>query len=372
MKLFHLSDLHIGVKINGFSMLEDQKYILNEILSAADTENPDAVIIAGDIYDKAIPPADAVCLFDDFLCALSERGIKAFIISGNHDSAERLSFGGRLMNTSGIYFSPIYDGNVHPITLTDQYGDMNIYLFPFVKPSHVKACFPDEEIATYTDAVRTAISHMDIDETKRNVIVSHQFFIGTSQIDPDTEFVDYSVLSPFDYAALGHIHTAQKVGCDTVRFCGTPIKYSFSECGNQNSITVVEMSEKNRVEIRTIGLIPQRDWREIKGTYMELTARKFYETFSTNDYIHAILTDEEDIPDAISKLRIIYPNIMHLSYDNRRTKSGVDIMPASDDKQKSPFELFAEFYELQNNQPLTDIQSDFIKSTMDKIREDSL
>ncbi len=372
MKLFHLSDLHIGLKINGFSMLEDQEYILNEILSIADAENPDAVIIAGDIYDKSIPPSDAVCLFDDFLCALSDRGIKTFIISGNHDSAERLSFGGRLMNTSGIYISPLYDGNVQPITLTDQYGDVNIYLLPFVKPSHVRACFPDEEITTYTDAIRTAISHMNIDETKRNVIVAHQFFMGTSHIEPDTEFVDYSVLSPFDYAALGHIHSAQRVGRDTVRFCGTPLKYSFSECGTQNSITVVELSEKNSIEIRTIELIPKRDWREIKGTYMELTAKKFYENFPTGDYIHVILTDEEDIPDAISKLRIIYPNIMHLSYDNHRTRAGLEIMPACDSEQKNPFELFAEFYELQNNQPLTDIQSDFVKSTMGEIWEGTL
>ncbi len=369
MKFFHLSDLHIGLKINGFSMIDDQKYILNEILSAADSEKPDAVIIAGDIYDKTIPPSEAVSVFDEFLWELSNRHIKAFVISGNHDSAERLAFGSRIMNNGGIYFSPVYDGNILPITLTDQYGDVKFYLLPFIKPSHVKACFPEEEINSYTDAVRTAVKHMNIDDTQRNVIVAHQFFIGTAAIEPDTEMVDYSVLSPFDYGALGHIHSAQRVGLDTLRFCGTPLKYSFSECGNKNSVTVVELKEKGDVSIRTVELKPKHDWREIKGTYMELTSKKFYDSFSADDYIHAILTDEEDIPDAVSKLRVIYPNIMQLSYDNRRTQAGFQIMQECSTEQKTPFELFDEFYQLQNNQPMSDAQRVFVRNIMQEVWE---
>ena len=372
MKLFHLSDLHLGLKINGFSMQEDQEYILNQILSVADTEKPDAVIIAGDVYDKGIPPSEAVRLFDSFLYSLSQQKIITFVISGNHDSSERLSFGSRLMNTSGIYFSPVYNGKVEPITLTDEYGDINIYLLPFIKPSHVRACFPDEEIVTYTDAVRTAISHMNIDKLKRNIIVAHQFFMGTSHLDPQSEFVDFNVLEPFDYAALGHIHSPQRVGRDTVRFCGTPLKYSFSECSNQNSVTVVEMSEKGSVDIRTIPLCPKHDWSELKGTYMELTAKSFYENFPTENYLRVTLTDENDIPDAIAKLRIIYPNIMQLGYDNRRTQSDFNDVPGHAAEQKTPFELFSEFFEVQNGRPLSHIQSEFIEKTIKAVWEDEI
>ena len=314
MKLIHLSDLHLGKRVNDFSMLEDQQYILAEILQIIDREKPDGVLIAGDIYDKSVPSAEAVALLDDFLVRLSKRELRIFVISGNHDSPERMAFGGRLMERSGVHLAPVYDGKVEPVVLTDQYGPVKLYLLPFVKPSHVRRCFPEREIATYTDAVSAAIEAMEADTAVRNVLVTHQFVTGAARCDSEelsvggTDNVDAAVFDPFDYVALGHIHGPQQVGRETVRYCGTPLKYSFSEAGHKKSVTVVELGAKGAVTIRTIPLKPLRDLVELRGTYEELTLRAFYEgTSYPRDYIHIILTDEDDIPDAVGKLRIIYP-----------------------------------------------------------------
>ena len=244
MKFVHLSDLHIGKRVNGFSMLEDQKYILDSITEIIKTECPDAVFIAGDVYDKSVPPAEAVQLFDDFLVTLAQLNPKIFVISGNHDSAERIAFGGRLMESDGVYMSPVYNGRVIPVEINDKYGPVRIYMLPFIKPAHVRAAFPDEEIYSYTDAVRTAIDKMNIDTTVRNILITHQFVTGASKCDSEditvggTDNVDAYVFEPFDYTALGHIHGPQNAGSDSIRYCGTPLKYSFSECGHKKSVTV--------------------------------------------------------------------------------------------------------------------------------------
>lgn len=376
MKLIHLSDLHLGKRVNEFSMLEDQQYILTEILQIIDREKPDGVMIAGDVYDKSVPSAEAVALLDDFLVRLAKRDLQVFLISGNHDSPERMAFGGRLMAQSGVHLAPVYDGKVSPITLTDNYGPVNLYLLPFLKPAHVRRCFPEREILTYTDALAAAIEAMGVDPAQRNVLVTHQFVTGAARCDSEeisvggTDNVDVSVFEPFDYVALGHIHGPQQVGRETVRYCGTPLKYSFSEAKHQKSVTVVELGEKGAVSVRTVPLTPMRDLAELRGTYEELTFRGFYQgTSYPRDYVHITLTDEEDIPDAVSKLRIIYPNLMKLDYDNKRTRAGI-VLERAEDQQRSPLELLEEFYEKQNGQPMGEEQRAFAKNLMERIWEE--
>lgn len=376
MKFIHLSDLHLGKRVNEFQMLEDQKYILTKIINIIDGERPDAVMIAGDVYDKSVPPAEAVKLFDDFLYRLAQRRLQVFVISGNHDSPERIAFGSRLMDVSGIHMSPVYNGTVVPISLTDEYGTVNIYMLPFIKPVHVRSIFPIETVESYTDAMQVAISNMDINESERNILVTHQFVTGAMRSESEelsvggSDNVDITVFKPFDYVALGHIHGPQNLGGNIVRYCGTPLKYSFSEASHKKSVTVVEIAEKGTLDVRTVSLVPKHDMREIKGTYMELTSKALYEGTAVDDYIHITLTDEDDIPDAIGKLRVIYPNLMKLDYDNKRTRNAVHISATVDAEQKTPLELFAKFFEQQNGRAMSDEQSAFAAELIEKIWED--
>ncbi len=375
MKLIHLSDLHIGKRVNEFSLLEDQRYILEQILAVASQEQADGVLIAGDIYDKPVPPAEAVQVFDDFLTRLAERKIPVFAISGNHDCAERVAFGARLMSGTGVYLSPVYDGKVTGITLEDEYGEAVIWLLPFVKPALVRHVFADEEAGSYQEAVRIAVDHIAAEEEKRNVLLAHQFVTGAFRCESEEilvgglDNVDVSVFDRFDYVALGHIHSPQQVGRETVRYCGTPLKYSFSEAEQEKSVTVVELGKKGQVGIRIVPLRPLRDMRRIRGTYLELTALSFYQDTNREDYIQAVLTDEEDVPDGLMKLRVIYPNLMKLEYDNQRTRDNREISGTCEAEQKSELELFEEFYELQNNQPFSERQREFVMQLIQKIQE---
>ena len=377
MKLFHLSDLHIGKRVNEFSMIEDQKYILERILDLVEAEKPDGIILAGDIYDKQIPSAEAVQVFDTFITKLAEKELPVFIISGNHDSAERLAFGGRLLDSRGIYLSPVYDGTITKIPLKDQYGTVWVHLLPFIRPSIVRHVFEDEadSVTDVQSAVQTVIRHMEIDPADRNILVAHQFVTGASQCGSEDiqvgglDNIDAAVFELFDYTALGHIHSPQNVGNGMVRYCGTPLKYSFSEADQEKSVTVVELEEKGNVMTRLLPLRPMRDMRKIRGTYMELTARLFYQDMDCNDYIQVTLTDEDDVPDGLQKLRVIYPNIMQLLYDNRRTRNSQEINATQAVEEKTEIELFREFYELQNNQPMTKQQEDFAEQLIREIKE---
>ena len=377
MKLFHLSDLHIGKRVNEFSMIEDQKYILKRILDLAEEEKPDGIILAGDIYDKQIPSAEAVQVFDEFITRLAGRAIPVFIISGNHDSAERLAFGGRLLNSRGIYLSPVYDGSVTKIPLKDQYGTVWIHLLPFIRPSTVRHVFENEAdlVTDVQTAAETVIRHMEIDLKDRNILVAHQFVTGASRCESEDvqvgglDNIDAAVFTPFDYTALGHIHSPQNVGTDRVRYCGTPLKYSFSEVGQEKSITVVELEKKGTVRTSLLPLKPLRDMRKLRGTYLELTDRSFYRDMNREDYIQVTLTDEDDVPDGLQKLRVIYPNIMQLLYDNQRTKTTQEVDAAQAVEKKTEMELFYEFYELQNNQPMTKQQKDFAEQLIREIKE---
>ncbi len=377
MKFIHLSDLHIGKRVNEYPMIEDQRYILTKIINIIDDVNPDGVIIAGDVYDKPVPSAEAVELFDDFLFRLSKRSLKVFVISGNHDSPERIAFASRLIEKSGIYMSPVYSGEVKPVTLTDEFGELDVYMLPFIKPAHVRRFFEDAEIKTYTEAVKIAVENMQVNTSKRNIIITHQFVTGSERCESEelsvggTDNVDGSVFNDFDYVALGHIHGPQNCGSEKIRYCGTPLKYSFSEANHKKSVTVVEFKEKGILKIETIPLTPLRDMKEIKGTYEEIMCKDFYkDTTYQEDYMHITLTDEEDVYDAIGKLRTVYKNLMKLDYDNKRTRGASHSTLVADVENKSHFELFSDFYEELNSQPMSDKQSEFIKSLIEKIWEE--
>lgn len=372
----HLSDLHLGKRVNEFSMLEDQQYILQQILSIADAEKPDAVLIAGDIYDKSVPSAEAMELLDDFLNRLADRSLLVFLIYGNHDSPERVAFGHHFMERSGIYISPVYEGKVEPITLRDAFGPIRVWLLPFVKPVTVRHYLEESfgrPVETYTDAMEAAIGQMEIDLHERNILVTHQFAAGAQRSESEeisvggTDAVNAAIFSDFDYVALGHIHRPQSIGKPQIRYCGTPLKYSFSEASHEKSVTMVEMREKGSVDISTIPLKPYHDMREIRGTYDQLTSRNFYQGTPVDDYMHITLTDETDIPDAIHKLRIIYPNIMKLDYDNTRTRSAARLEPEKEESEGTPIDIFEEFYEKQNGRELDEEQRGWIKSLADKI-----
>ena len=375
MKLIHLSDLHFGKRVNEISMIDDQEYILHQILQIIEVEKADAVLIAGDVYDKSVPSAEAVTLFDDFLCELAQRKVPTLIISGNHDSPERLAFGGRLMEGCGIHISPVYDGSVTNVTLKDEHGDVVFWLLPFIKPAHVKRYFPDAGIESYTDACRAAVEHMGIDTSVRNVLLTHQFVTGASTCESEeisvggTDNVDASVFADFDYVALGHIHGPQNISSNKIRYCGTPLKYSFSEERHHKSVTIVKLGAKGELELELRPLTPKHDLRSIRGTFAELTDKAFYMNTATDDYLQVILTDEEDVPEAIGKLRMIYPNMMKLTYDNTRTRVNQIIDGAMDVQRKSPLELFDELYELQNNQPMSEEQRNFTLELIESIWE---
>lgn len=376
MKFLHLADLHLGKRVNGFSMLEDQAHILRQILAILDDEQPDGVLIAGDVYDKSVPSVEAVELLDGFLTELRARSVPVLLISGNHDSPERLAFGGRVMDSCGIHISPVYDGALAPVTLHDEFGPVHVWLLPFVKPAHVRRWFPDADIESYTDAMAEAVAHMDIDTAARNVLVTHQFVTGGARSGSEelsvggTDNVDSGVFAPFDYVALGHLHGAQHIGRETIRYAGSPLKYSFSEARQHKSVTVVTLGEKGDVQVRTAALTPLRELREIRGSYDELTARSFYEhTTYRSDYLHLILTDEQDVFDAMSRLRTIYPYLMTLDYDNARTRAAGGMSVPAETERRTPLELFEALYTRQNHRPMSEVQRAYIAQLMEQIME---
>ena len=373
MRFLHLSDLHLGKRVCEFSMLEDQQFILEQILALLDSHPVDAVLLAGDLYDKPVPPAEAVRLLDWFLTELPRRGLPVFAVSGNHDSADRVAFGSALLAESRVYVSPVFSGIPAPVTLTDAYGPVDLYLLPFLKPAAVRHVFPDEPIESYNDALACVLDRMQPDPGRRSVLVAHQFVAGAASCESEEpsvggiDWVDASLFDRFDYVALGHLHSPQKVGRETLRYCGTPLKYSFSEANQKKSASFVELGPKGTVTVTTESLTPRHDLRELKGSYMELTDRRSYEGTATDDYLHITLTDQQDVPDALARLRVIYPNLMRLDYDNLRTQTQNDLDAPARTEQKTPLEHFAAFYELQNNQPMTSQQTAFCQQLIETL-----
>ncbi|WP_407425610.1 exonuclease SbcCD subunit D [Treponema sp.] len=374
MKFLHLADLHLGKRVNDFSMIEDQEFILNQILEIAENEKIDATVIAGDVYDKSTPNEQAVSLLDSFLVSLSNLKIKVFLIAGNHDSAERLSFGCRLMEASGLHISKAYDGKIETTALEDDYGKINFYLLPFIKPAHIRSIF-NKETETYTEAVNEALKQINLNKNERNVLITHQFVTGSSKCDSEdfsvggSDNVDSWVFDDFDYVALGHIHSPQKIGRETLRYSGTPLKYSFSECNHKKSACLVEMNEKGNIKINLIPLKPLHDMREIKGKFSDILTGKEagVKNSSIEDYLHITLTDENDIPDALARLRLVYPRIMKLDYDNERTRNSLSAQMTVSLQKKSPVEIFSDFFETQNGNSMNENQYNFINNLINSI-----
>lgn len=373
MKIVHLSDLHLGKRLGEFSLAEDQAFILKQILDIINAEAPDAVIIAGDVYDKTVPPAEAVQLFNDFITAVSRQKISCFIISGNHDSPERIAFGSEIMSAGGVHLSPVYNGTVNPVVLKDEFGRVNFYMLPFVKPSTVRRCLDDDEIQSYGEAIAAAVEKMDIDKNERNVLITHQFVTGAELSESEdisaggSESVPADIFSDFDYTALGHIHRPQNIGSERIMYCGTPLKYSFSEANQQKSVTVAVLGEKGSLDIKTVPLTPLHNMVELRGSYDKLTDKAFLENGNHGeDYVRIILTDEDDVPDALAKLRLRYHNLMRLDYDNKRTRQNALLPDPEETENKPPIELFSEFFELRNNQPMSGEQRDFMEKLINE------
>ncbi len=374
MKFFHLSDLHIGKKVNGFSMIEDQKYIFDEIIKYIDKLKPNAVLIAGDVYDKTIPSIEAVNLFDEFISSLAKRNLTVIISSGNHDSPERLAFAAKLLKSNNIHISSVFNGRVEKVVLSDEYGEIDVYMLPYLKPIHVRKYFNDALIETYDDAIRTVVGSIDVDKTKRNIILAHQFIINGKISDSEEysvgtiESISAKIFDDFDYVALGHLHGPQSIDRKTLRYSGSPLKYSFSEVNHKKSIASVDIFDKKAdIIINKLPLVPIRDMVEIKGSYEKLMSKNYYENLNLGDYYHITLTDENDILNAVSKLRTVYKNIMKLDYDNTRTRSNGKIKSLKSIKEKSPIEIIDEFYNMQNNIKLNDEQIEFLNKSIDNI-----
>lgn len=374
MKLLHLSDLHLGKRVNGFSMIPDQIHILDQILTIVRERKPDGVLISGDVYDKSVPSAEAVELLDRFLTDLVQSGTDVFLISGNHDSAERIAFGGKLLSAARVWVSPVYDGTLLSVRKEDEHGPVTVHLLPFLKPAHVRPHFPEAVIETYSDAVEAALSVCDLSEG-RHVLLAHQLVTGAERSESEdisiggSDNVDADVFSGFDYVALGHLHRAQNVGAN-LRYCGTPLKYAFSEAPHEKSVTLVTLGEQGVGSIDTIPLTPLHDMKRIRGTYSQLMDRNFYLNTGIPDcYLHITLTDEEDIPDAVGRLRSVYPYIMQLDYDNLRTRLRQNPLQAQAQPESSPLELFGLLYEKQNNSPMSAEETAYLRDLIEHIWE---
>jgi len=379
MKIIHISDLHIGKRVGEFNMLEDQEHILHQILKLTDEVRPVAVIIAGDIYDKSVPAGEAVEILDNFLTELVSRKIQLFIVSGNHDSPERLNFGSRIMQTNGVHIAGTFAGGLKPISIQDELGPVNVYLLPFIKPAMVRQYFTENDIQSYDEAVAAVINSVPVNLDERNILVAHQFITNGSQQPERSESetisiggldnIEVSIFAPFDYVALGHLHGPQCIGRETVRYAGSPLKYSFSETRQHKSITVIELFKKGNIDIKTIELMPLHDMREIKGPIEELVNINDPAFEASRDYIRAILTNEGEVYDAIGQLRRCYPNIMRIDFENRRSKQNILSKTAAsgDVTSKSPIELFSEFYANQNNMEITNEQHCILNEIIEQV-----
>ncbi len=394
MKFAHISDLHLGKRVHQFSMIEEQKYILDKIVEMVIQERVEGVFIAGDVYDKIYPSAEAVALFDSFLVKLAKEDIKVFVISGNHDSPERIAFLGQLTQKAGVYLSPVYDGEVKKVSLEDEFGPINVYLLPFIKPVHVRHFYPEETINNYTDAMNVVVEHLQLNLQERNILLAHQFVTGAMRSESEEisagglDNVEVSAFADFDYVALGHIHRPQKMGSERVRYSGTPLKYSFSECQDKKTLLILEIRDKKNVvmegektensmgneegalaeiEIKAIPLIPLHDMVKIRGTFMEVMNPMNFPGMDENSYLHITLTDEADVPEAFRRLSQVYPNLMQMEYDNTRTRQKRELQASIEVAKKDPIELFANLYETMNNQPMSVEQQEYIQKKIDAI-----
>lgn len=375
MKILHTSDWHLGMRIGEYNLLDDQRHMLDEIIRVAQDEQPDVILIAGDIYDKSVPSAEAILLLDEALCRIAALGKEVFLIAGNHDSAERLSYASRLIALSRIHLSPLYDGTITPVVLNECGEDVAIYMLPYLKPAMVRHYADEEGIETYDDAMRYVIQNMDLGAHKRNILVAHQYISDSERTDSEDMLVggldqiDRETLAGFDYVALGHLHRAQNCGTPSIRYCGTPMKYSFSEVNDSKSVTIVELPTEGEVVVRERPLRPLHEWYDLRGRYDELTNRSFYaDTDYPESYVRITLTDEEDVPNGQRLLKAIYHRLVELRYDNTRTRMGQARMgSAVQVKKRPPIELMDELFLKQNGRGMSDEQKQYMQTLIERV-----
>jgi exonuclease SbcD len=376
MKLMLLADLHLGKKVNEFSLIEDQAFILDQIIESMDRHRPDGVVIAGDVYDKSAPSAEAVRLLDNFICRIAQRDIRLFMISGNHDSADRLSFGSRIFSSNHIFIAESFRQPIEPITW--QVGEVtaDIYLLPFTKPVQVRSVWPESDVSGYDEAIAQIVSQINLNSDRFNLLVAHQFITGAKTFDSDDiliggiDQVRADHFTNFDLVVLGHLHGPQTVGRESIRYPGSPLKYSFSEAGHVKSVPLITISSDHTIETELLPLQPLRDLRVVRGPFEMITQPEIFQVGNQQDYVQITLTDEFEIPDVMAKCRAIYPNLMKLNYDNQRTKAGQAFQTSQEVHHKSPLELFQDFYHQQNNRSLTDEQTDYVMDLLQTIGEE--
>lgn len=376
MRIAHISDLHLGKTLYGFSLTDDQSFILSQIAQILKEKKIDVLLVAGDVYDKSIASVEAINVFREFLNAVVSLNIHILIVSGNHDSPERLTFGSEFMSSNGIYFSKLYDGVIEPVTIKDTFGPVHFYLVPFLKPAVVKHVFPDEKIETYNDAVKTALSRLNVNYAERNVIVAHQNIMSAEHCESEEtvigglDAVSADLFSAFDYVALGHLHKMQNIK-PNVHFSGTPLKYSVSELNNEKTLSIIELNEKGNIGFDAIPLKPKRDIRQIRGTFSQIVQMSANDTNNPEDFIDIILTDENEILDAIDTLRSIYPNILKITYDNSSTQNSAKLEDLKTSKIEKPAALFEEFYKNRSGSELDENQKKYITVLIDSIWENN-
>lgn len=372
MKFLHLGDLHLGKSLGDFDLIKDQEFILRQLLEIIDREAINGVLIAGDVYDKAIPSEAATRLLNFFLEELAAREVSTIIISGNHDSDDRLNFGSGLFKHSHIYISAKYTGELDRWVIDDGKGKVNVYALPFVKASQVKHYFPEAGIETYEAAVEAVLATADIDLQAINILVAHQFVAGKSE-DPAlggsegagtqsvglVEKIGYDIFEKFDYVALGHIHSPQKIGRSTVRYSGSPLKYSLSEAHNDKSVPIITIEENKAVNVELVPIKPLRDMRHIRGKMSDLLHNN--DISGRNDFIYVTLTDEDIINDAMGIFQQVYPNTVKIDYDNSRTRAAEQVDISQIAHNKSFTELIGDFYRLMYNCEISDEELDVMR-----------
>lgn len=348
MKFLHLADLHIGKRLHEYSLLEDQRKVMEQALELAKSEECDAALIAGDVYDKASPSVEAMQLFDSFLTGLCDAGIPSYIISGNHDAAGRISYFSGLLEKSGVHMSAAFAGTLQTFPAPD--GTANIHLLPFLRPMDVRKWYPDETIVTYEDAVRVVLEHSTIDKERTNILLCHQFITGGKICDSEEfaigglDHISAELFADFDYVALGHLHQSQCCMRNTIRYAGSPLKYSLSEEFHKKSFLIVEVQAKDNITFRQIPVKLPHDVRTVKGEFEDLQNSAY-----TEDYVRIIMTDEIVPPDARITLRCTYPNMVKFSVENSKTSYETTVAAEESLENKTPLELFADFFQFQNN-----------------------
>lgn len=380
MKFFHISDLHIGKQLHFYSLKDDQEAILGEIAGYAQKLKPQAIVIAGDIYDKSVPSAEAVAVFDSFIRALSGTGAEILVVSGNHDSPERLDFASTLLAKQHLHIAGVPpltpQDHLKQVKLKDEYGEVCFWLMPFLKPSYVRGVFEGEEPENYTEAVRRLLMREERDETARHVLVTHQFYtaagVEPSRSDSETVYVggagnvDISAVQGFEYVAMGHIHRAQSVGAPHCRYCGTPLKYSAGESGDTKTLTMVTLTEKGREPlIEELPLHPVRDVKQFRGTLEELLSK------GCEDYVSLTLTDEKMPYQPRERLERVFPNILELRVENTRTRQQLENLSGAE-ISGDPMELFAGFYEDIHGQAMSEQERALIEEILTKAEEEPL